>query len=200
MDNDDDGTELQVVLQGNCANFDFFVQEKLYQLLSRLQKMCSDIPSQYQQRISYDLLSQLASSLAQVVYHVILLRCQLVSQGQIVQIVRMLTEVQQATEKHLFQQRLQFIGNQKAEKQEALQQNKSQSEVTALEQRLKEELRQHDMKLITQLDQKVSDQQVTLQRAGVPGFYVTNNPTEIRVQMYILDFILKIGDHQTWSS
>ena len=66
MDNDDDGTELQVVLQGNCANFDFFVQEKLYQLLSRLQKMCRDIPSQYQQRISYDLLSQLASSLAQV--------------------------------------------------------------------------------------------------------------------------------------
>ena len=121
-------------------------------------------------------------------------------QGQIVEIVRMLTEVQQATEKHLFQQRLQFISKQKTEKQEMLAQNKPPSELSALEERMKEELRQHDMKLVTQLDQKVSDQQVTLQRAGVPGFYVTNNPTEIRVQMYILDFILKIGNHETWSS
>ena len=107
--------------------------------------------------------------------------------------------MQQATEKHLFQQRLQFISKHKMEKQELLKQAKPQTEVAAMEARQKEELRQHDMKLITQLDQKVSDQQVTLQRAGVPGFYVTNNPTEIRVQMYILDFILKIGDHQTWS-
>ena len=159
-------------------------QEKLYSLLSKLQKMSGEIPAQYQQRIPHDVLSQLASSLAQ---------------GQIVEIVRMLTEVQQATEKHLFQQRLQFISKQKTEKQELVKQAKTQTELTALEMRQKEERRQHDMKLITQLDQKVSDQQVTLQRAGVPGFYVTNNPTEIRVQMYILDFILKIGDHQTWS-
>ena len=50
------------------------------------------------------------------------------------------------------------------------------------------------MKLVTQLDQKVSDQQVTLERAGVPGFFVTNNPTEIQVQMYLLEFIVKIGN------
>ena len=161
-----------------------YIQEKLYNLLSRLQKMSREIPAQYQQRIPHDVLSQLASSLAQ---------------GQIVEIVRMLTEVQQATEKHLFQQRLQFVSKQKTEKQELMKQAKTQMELAALENRQKEELRQHDMKLITQLDQKVSDQQLTLQRAGVPGFYVTNNPTEIRVQMYILDFILKIGDHQTWS-
>ena len=161
-----------------------YIQDKLYSLLSRLQKMSREIPAQYQQRIPHDVLSQLASSLAQ---------------GQIVEIVRMLTEVQQATEKHLFQQRLQFVSKQKTEKQELMKQAKTQMELAALENRQKEELRQHDMKLITQLDQKVSDQQVTLQRAGVPGFYVTNNPTEIRVQMYILDFILKIGDHQTWS-
>ena len=150
--------------------------------------MSGEIPAQYQQRIPHDVLSQLASSLAQ---------------GQIVEIVRMLTEVQQATEKHLFQQRLQFLSKHKMEKQELLKQAKPQSEVAAMEARQTEELRQHDMKLVTQLDQKVSDQQVTLERAGLPGFYVTNNPTEIQVQMYLLEFILKIGNdekkHETWS-
>ena len=36
--------------------------------------------------------------------------------------------------------------------------------------------------------------QVTLERAGVPGFYVTNNPTEVQVQMYLLEFIVRIGN------
>merc|ERR1711990_797047 len=110
----------------------------------------------------------------------------------------MLTEVQQGTEKHLFQRRVQFINKQKMEKQSMISENRSPAD-----RRFREELRQHDMKLVTQLDQKVSDQQVTLERAGLPGFYVTNNPTEIQVQMYLLEFILKIGNdekkHETWS-
>ena len=72
---------------------------------------------------------------------------------------------------------------------------------------MKEDRQQEDMRLVTQLDQKVSDQQVrkvsdllstkyqvTLERAGVPGFYVTNNPTEVQVQMYLLEFIVRIGN------
>lgn len=156
-------------------------QEKLYFLLSKLQLLAREIPPQYQQRISYDLLSSLAASLAQ---------------GAIVEIVKMLTEVQQVTEKHLFQQRVQFINKQKMEKQSMVSENKSPADIAAVDRRFKEELRQHDMKLVTQLDQKVSDQQVTLERAGLPGFYVTNNPTEIQVQMYLLQFILKIGNKE----
>jgi len=49
------------------------------------------------------------------------------------------------------------------------------------------------MKIAMQLDQKVSDQQVMLEKAGVPGFYVTNTPSEIRLQMYLLEFILKLS-------
>ena len=154
-------------------------QERLYSLLSKLQQMAREIPAQYQQRISYDLLSSLAASLAQ---------------GAIVEIVKMLTEVQQVTEKHLFQRRVQFINKQKMEKQSMISENRSPADVEAADRRFREELRQHDMKLVTQLDQKVSDQQVTLERAGLPGFYVTNNPTEIQVQMYLLQFILKIGN------
>lgn len=75
--------------------------------------------------------------------------------------------------------------------------NAPQAQITEADQRFKEELRQHDMKLVTQLDQKVSDQQVMLERAGVPGFRVTNNPTEIQVQMYLLQFILRIGNHES---
>ena len=143
--------------------------------------MAREIPAQYQQRISYDLLSSLAASLAQ---------------GAIVEIVKMLTEVQQVTEKHLFQQRVQFINKQKMEKQSMISENRSPADVETADRRFREELRQHDMKLVTQLDQKVSDQQVTLERAGLPGFYVTNNPTEIQVQMYLLQFILKIGNNK----
>lgn len=40
---------------------------------------------------------------------------------------------------------------------------------------------------------QVSDQQDTLEKAGVPGFFVTNKPIEIKVQMYLLDFILRLS-------
>jgi hypothetical protein len=33
---------------------------------------------------------------------------------------------------------------------------------------------------------------VTLEKAGVPGFYVTNNPTDVQVQMSLLQFIAKL--------
>jgi len=59
--------------------------------------------------------------------------------------------------------------------------------------RQKMEVKQNDMKIAMQLDQKVSDQQVMLEKAGVPGFYVTNNSSEIRLQMHLLEFILRLS-------
>ena len=59
----------------------------------------------------------------------------------------------------------------------------------AMEKKYDEELKRKDMKIILELDQKVLDQQVTLEKAGVPGFFVTNNPLEIKLQMYLLDFV-----------
>ena len=66
-------------------------------------------------------------------------------------------------------------------------------EKEALLSKQKEELRNADVNLILQLDQMVSEQQSTLEKAGVPGFYVVTNPQEIRVQMYLLEFILKLS-------
>lgn len=54
-------------------------------------------------------------------------------------------------------------------------------------------LKDTDMKLVLHLDQKVKDQQLTLERAGVPGFYPTENPKEIKIQMHLLDFILRLS-------
>ena len=126
--------------------------------------MAKELPGNFQQRIPYVLLSELAASLAQ---------------GQILEIVNMLTEVQQATEKHLFQQRLQVRNTHQVERQG------HPGDKEQLLARQREELKQSDMRLVTQLDQKASDQQVTLERAGVPGFFVTNNPKEVQVQMYL---------------
>jgi hypothetical protein len=45
---------------------------------------------------------------------------------------------------------------------------------------------------------QVSDQQVTLEKAGVPGFFVTNNPLDVKLQMYLLDFILRLSKNQKY--
>jgi len=60
--------------------------------------------------------------------------------------------------------------------------------------RCDEEVRKKDQRIVMELDQKVMDQQSTLEKAGVPGFFVTNNPTDIRLQMYLLAFILRLAD------
>lgn len=51
-----------------------------------------------------------------------------------------------------------------------------------------------DTHIIKMLDQKVIDQQSMLEKAGIPGFSVTVNSNEIQLQMYIVDFILKLRD------
>lgn len=41
---------------------------------------------------------------------------------------------------------------------------------------MKDEQRMMDKKIVAEMDQKVIDQQNTLEKAGVPGFYITTNP------------------------
>lgn len=44
-----------------------------------------------------------------------------------------------------------------------------------------------DKKIVAEIDQKVIDQQNTLEKAGVPGFYITTNP-----QVNIYTFLLMV--------
>ena len=52
------------------------------------------------------------------------------------------------------------------------------------------------MKIILELDQKAMDQQVMLEKAGVSSFYVTNKDINLRLQMYLLEFITRLGHMQ----
>ena len=66
-----------------------------------------------------------------------------------------------------------------------------------MEKRCEEEVKKKDMKIILELDQKAMDQQVMLEKAGVPGFYVTNKGIDLRLQMYLLEFITRLGHMQS---
>lgn len=57
------------------------------------------------------------------------------------------------------------------------------STLQALEIRVREEQRMMDKKIVAEMDQKVIDQQNTLEKAGVPGFYITTNPQVIGARL-----------------
>ncbi|XP_036883976.1 protein DGCR6-like, partial [Sturnira hondurensis] len=67
-----------------------------------------------------------------------------------------------------------------------------QHEPEAMEHRIREEQRAMDQKIILELERKAADQQGTLEKAGVAGFYVTTNPQELTLQMNLLELIRKL--------
>ncbi|CAG9771262.1 unnamed protein product [Ceutorhynchus assimilis] len=159
------------------------LQKKLYFLLEQLQNMASELPPKYQMRLPYEVLSSLANCLLN---------------ETVFEIVKGLLEIQHVTEQHLFQQRLQFINNKKIEEQDSLKkyENNSDKKIEVLQKfmlKQKEELKEFDMKLVLELDKKVAEQQRILEQAGVPGFYYTTNTLEIKVQMHLLDFLLRLS-------
>uniref|UniRef100_A0A452IW89 DGCR6 protein n=1 Tax=Gopherus agassizii TaxID=38772 RepID=A0A452IW89_9SAUR len=72
-----------------------------------------------------------------------------------------------------------------------------QRELEAVEQRIREEQRLMDEKIVLELDQKVVDQQSTLEKAGVSGFYITTNPQELTLQMNLLELIRKLQQKES---
>ncbi|XP_073485437.1 protein DGCR6 isoform X1 [Lithobates pipiens] len=174
-------------------------QERHYYLLSQLQNLVKDLPSSCQQRLSYTILSDLALALID---------------GTVFEIVQGLLEIQHLTEKNLYNQRIKLHAEHRALKQDLLKKHKEaqqsckahnlpilrntqQKELEALEQRIKEEQQMMDEKIVLELDQKVIDQQSTLEKAGVSGFYVTTNPQELTLQMNLLELILKLQQKET---
>ncbi|XP_041644174.1 protein DGCR6 isoform X2 [Cheilinus undulatus] len=185
-------------------------QERHYYLLSELQTLVKDLPSSFQQRLSYNTLSDLALALID---------------GTVYEIVQGLLDIQHLTEKNLYNQRQKLhcehqgwwdaLGENALKQdllkkhKEALQSCKShnlallksnqQTEQEALEIRVREEQKMMDKKIVAEMDQKVIDQQNTLEKAGVPGFYITTNPQELTVQMNLLELILKLQQKESQS-
>ncbi|XP_061762819.1 protein DGCR6 isoform X1 [Nerophis ophidion] len=174
-------------------------QERHYYLLSELQTLVKDLPSSFQQRLSYNTLGDLALALID---------------GTVYEIVQGLLDIQHLTEKNLYNQRQKLHCEHQALKQDLTRRHKEallsckphnlallktnhQAEQEALEIRVREEQRMMDKKIVVEIDQKVTDQQNTLEKAGVPGFYITTNPQELTMQMNLLELILKLQQKES---
>uniref|UniRef100_A0A1A8IDP6 DiGeorge syndrome critical region gene 6 n=1 Tax=Nothobranchius kuhntae TaxID=321403 RepID=A0A1A8IDP6_NOTKU len=177
------------------------LQERHYYLLSELQTLVKELPSSFQQRLSYNTLGDLALALID---------------GTVYEIVKGLLDIQHLTEKNLYNQRQKLHCEHQALKQDLLRKHKDalqsckshnlailksnqQAELETLEVRVREEQRMMDKKIVAEMDQKVIDQQNTLEKAGVPGFFVTTNPQELTMQMNLLELILKLQQKESQS-
>ncbi|KAF2346869.1 Gonadal family [Trinorchestia longiramus] len=181
-------------------------QEQLYRLLDKLKAMVREVPPKYQPRLSYDLLSSLAA---------------LLLDDTVLQIVAELTDLQHMTERHLHQTRCNLLARHRGEKEQLKSQQKAEQDLARSRARLhalpqmqaqhayeeRQLLLRHSVELsncnadvLRVIDQKVAEQQSTLQQVGVPGFFVTTHPMDVRVQMYILGFIMKISKRNPSSS
>uniref|UniRef100_G3UKU1 DGCR6 protein n=1 Tax=Loxodonta africana TaxID=9785 RepID=G3UKU1_LOXAF len=170
-------------------------QERHYQLPSALQRAAQvHDRGSCQRRLSYTTLSDLALALLD---------------GSVFEIVQGLLETQHLTEKRLYSQRLrlqdghrvlrQALRQKHEEAQEACQpHNLPLLQEAALRctrsgrQWIHEEQQTMDKKIILELDQMVADQQSTLEKAGVTGFYITTNLQELTLQMNLLKLIRKL--------
>lgn len=170
---------------------------KLDFYITSLQKMITPLPYDYKKMLPYDVICQIA--------HAIL-------DGTVFDIAKGLRDIQKITEKNLSAKRLKLVNEQRGKRQEIMKRQKNEiensqsrphqiliyeknhaEELKMLNEKIEKELMTLDQKLVLDLDQQVSDQQSTLERAGLPLFFITNNPDEIKVQMYILEFITKLS-------
>lgn len=133
-------------------------------------------------RIPYDLLTHLANALIN---------------DTIFEIVKRLIEIQHVTEQHLFDLRRQSESEHEKEvagwMEKITDPEELQHILALMKIKHRKKMKETDQKLIAHLDAKVQDQQKTLEEAGVPGFYITENPKEIKIQMHLIDFILRLS-------
>lgn len=106
-------------------------------------------------------------------------------------------EIQHVTEKHLHQLREKLKCQHDLELHDWLLKITDHEEVEHIKRLLKLKYKKKrvecDKESINLLDQKVQDQQLVMQKAGVAGFYPTNDAKEIQIQMYLFDFILRLS-------
>ena len=139
-------------------------------------------------------------------------------EGPIFEIVKSLTEVQNATEKQLFRERLAMLRGQSQEKfdfqtkyQEKICDISDPTQVVKMTEDLEDErkkmdtkhsktLKEFDKNIVLKLDQQLKDQQSTLCRAGVPGIEETQDIIGIKVQMHLLKCIMHLGKNNQSNS
>uniref|UniRef100_A0A914X1L6 Protein DGCR6 n=1 Tax=Plectus sambesii TaxID=2011161 RepID=A0A914X1L6_9BILA len=170
-------------------------QQQRSVIAMELRRLSSSLPPSYRDRFTSELVQAIADSLLD---------------KTVFSIIESLHDMQQMTERNLYQSRQDRTAALEAQRRDLATRNQplftsqygnsysnaagdsSNPELARFDECTKEELRKIDMRIIMDLDQQIVQQQMTLERAGVPGFAVTNKAEDIRMQMYILDFINKI--------
>lgn len=170
-------------------------QQQRSVIAMELRRLSSTLPPTYRDRFTSELVQAIADSLLD---------------KTVFSIIDSLRDMQQITERNLFQSRQDKVGALEAQRRDLATRSQplytsqyphsysnastdsTNPELARFDESSKEELRKIDMRIIMDLDQQVLQQQMTLERAGLPGFTVTNKAEDIRMQMYILDFINKI--------
>ncbi|CAF1003704.1 unnamed protein product [Adineta ricciae] len=171
------------------------------QIAEQLKHMISSLPAKLQERFEND----------DLIEHLITVSLD----RNVIDIINSLQETQERTEKTLFNERQKLV--QKAKEQEmdlvrrhaedearcadrpqhlSLLQSANKSEFETFVKRIADEQQRFDMKIILDLDQKMLEQQTRLEKAGVSCMHATNKPPDVRLQMFIIEFIQHIAKQQ----
>jgi len=63
---------------------------------------------------------------------------------------------------------------------------------------MNEDLHRFDMKIVNEMDKKVTEQQETMHKAGVLCFFPSKDPQEVKVQMQLLNLIQNLSKKQSF--
>ncbi|CAL1290342.1 unnamed protein product [Larinioides sclopetarius] len=147
-----------------------FLEERHNTLLNELKLLCNKLPETYQQKMTDSFLSELANSLLD---------------KTVFDIVKNLKDIQVMTENNLLERRMKLIYSHDAIKEKMIERHKE-----ALANEIRVNPRNAEVLRARQIAElEVSDQQITLEKVGVPGFSVTNKPADVKLQMHLLEFI-----------
>lgn len=59
---------------------------------------------------------------------------------------------------------------------------------------MNDDLHRFDIRIVNEFDKKITEQQETLQKAGVYGFFPSKDQKDIKIQMYLLSFIQRLSE------
>ena len=172
-------------------------QERQRHYTTRLCEMRDQLSPVFKAMLSDTSMSELAAALMD---------------GTVFEIAKELEEIQQLNERSLLGKRMKIVGTHKNRRMEMSRRHRDETaacenkphnlplvttkhkkEKEELENRLKEELRVADEKIVRELDQLVTEQQSTLHEAAVPFFMVTSDPKQTQLQVHLLEFIQRLA-------
>ena len=57
---------------------------------------------------------------------------------------------------------------------------------------MQDEQQRFDTRVVLDLDQKMLEQQTRLEKAGVPSMFATNKAPDVRLQMFIVEYLQRV--------